>query len=105
MPRAPIPRPEATNTSIPLCECFFLMSATASPSGTDPGAAMAPSWTVAELGSRGMMAESGRLIGAGGGTVVVVDESFGFLFLSALAAVVVVGAGAAEVGVWTAAGP
>src|ERR1700704_6329527 len=96
MPRAPIPRPVATNTSIPLCECFFLMRATASPSGTDPGAAMAPSWTVAELGSRGMMAESGRLIRPGGGTVVVVvDESFGVLFLSALAAVVVVGAGAA----------
>src|SRR2546423_14953689 len=100
-----MPRPVTTNTSGPLCECFFLRGAAASPSGIAPGASTEPFWTVAPEGSTGMIAESGRSTGAGGGAVVVVvDESFGFLFLSALVGVVVVGAGAAVTGAWVPAG-
>src|SRR5688572_32944413 len=104
---------EAISSFTPLPPRFFdLRRAMASPSGVEPGAsAMTPSWTpvvflASKPGSVGMIAESGMSTGGGGGAgavvVVVVSSSFGaFLFLSVLAGlVVVVGAGAAELGVW-----
>src|SRR5688500_7377868 len=103
--------PEAISSFTPLPPRFFdLRRAMASPSGVEPGAsAMAPSWTpvvfwASKPGSVGMIAESGMSTGGGGAgavVVVVVSSSLaGFLFLSVLAGLVVVGAGAAEVGVW-----
>src|SRR3989442_2671397 len=84
-----------------LSECSFLMSATASPCGVDDGAST-PFWTAVPLGvTLGTMASAGRSMGGGVVVVVVVVSSLAFLSL----AVVVVGAGAAEVGVWLVGGP
>src|SRR2546423_8561598 len=103
VPRAPMPRPVTIRSLTPFVPCFSLMSAVASPLGVAEGCTT-PSCVAVPVGLMlGTIASAGRSGPlTGGAVVVVVVSSFGLWSFSALAAVVVVGAGAAGVPVWLA---